>query len=417
MRNGTYIGLALLILWGSCNPSGNQGTGSVATAPTEGLSEDFPEESRLMDSWPREGPEMLWKYEGLGRGYGAPAVSGEGIFVNAEENGYSYTVCLDHQGELKWRSPNGKEFTGFDYSASFPGTRSAPAVNGKHVYAASGTGHLSCFDTGDGQIIWDVDLVEEYQGIPGDFGYSESPVVDKNRVYCFAGGKVNNIVAVDRFTGELVWSAPVHRDYFSYGTPILLNLPERDVLAGTSRNYIYVVDLRDGRLLSDYRLEDIKVGNEHCNSLVYNEGSLYFVPFEVHGQGTVRLNLSADGTNLTEVWRTNSVTNVFEGFIIKNNLLYTTLENRELVCLDTETGRIRHSVRAVFGNVVYADRKLFIYGHNGTLQLFSLEGGKPEFRSEMRIRDGTGQHFSFPVIAGGVMYIRRGDALMAYAIR
>lgn len=417
MLNGTYIGLGLMILCGSCNPSGNHGTGSASTDPVETLSGELAEESRLMDSWPREGPEMLWKFEGLGRGYGAPAISGEGIFVNAEENGNSFTVCLDHRGEFRWRSPNGKEFTGFDYSASFPGTRSAPVVKGQYVYATSGTGHLSCFDTGDGRIIWAVDLVEEYQGIPGDFGYSESPVVDSSRVYCFTGGNFHNIVALDRNTGEIIWSAPVHRDYFSYGTPILLSLPDRDILAGTSRNYIYIVDRQDGRLLSDYRLGDIRIGNEHCNSLIYDNGSIFFVPFEVHGQGTVRLDLSADGTNLTEVWRNNNVTNVFEGFIVENNLLYTTLENRKLVSLDTETGRIRHSVRAVFGNVVYADRKLFIYSHNGTLQLFSIEEGKPEFRSEMRIRDGTGQHFSFPVIAGGVMYIRRGDALMAYAVR
>lgn len=362
-------------------------------------------------------PELLWKYEGLGQGYGGPCISKEGIFVNAEEDGNSYTVCLEAKGTFRWKSPNGKEFMGMDFSASYPGTRSSPTVFGKQVYAASGLGHLSCFDTRNGNVIWAVDLIKDYDGVPGDFGYSESPVADKSKVYCFAGGKVHNLLALDRQTGELVWSAPVKKDSFAYSTPLLLDLPDRKVVVGTSRNYIYVVDQQDGTLLSSYQLEDIKYGWEHCNSVVYKEGYLYFVPAEEHGQGSIKLQLSADGSSLKEVWRNPKVVNVFEGFVVKDNWLYTTMENRKLLVLNTETGRIRHSVRSVSGSMVYADNTLFIYGHNGTLQLFTLKDGMPELKAEKRIRAGSGQHFSFPVIVDGLMYIRRGDAFMAYAIK
>jgi outer membrane protein assembly factor BamB len=105
------------------------------------------------------------------------------------------------------------------------------------VYAASGTGHLSCFDIRDGKVIWDVDLVNDFQGNPGDFGYTESPVVDEHNVYYFAGGRENNIVALDRRTGELIWAAPVNRDYFSYGTHMMLELPARNALVGSSRYF------------------------------------------------------------------------------------------------------------------------------------------------------------------------------------
>jgi len=408
MRISAVIITALVIFMGSCNRSGPTGSGS-ASGPD-------PQDIRLLDMWPREGPSLLWKYEGLGRGYGGPAVSGDGIFINAEENGNSYTVCLGQDGTFRWRSPNGKEFMGFDFSASYPGTRSNPSVKGKHVYAASGTGHLSCFETRSGKVVWSVDLIRDFDGKPGDFGYSETPVVDENRVYCFPGGKVNNLVALDRTTGALVWSAPVNRDSFAYGTPILLTLPERKVLVGTSRNYIHVVDTKDGTLLSHYRLENISYGNEHCNSVVHHNGCIYFVPFEEGGQGTVKLRLSGDGGNLSEIWRNPQVTNVFEGCVVCDNRLYTTMENKKLLSLDTESGQVRHSVRSEFGNIVYAGQKLFIYGHNGKVQLFNLIDGVPEFSSEMRVRDGSGPHFSFPVICGGVMYIRRGNALMAYAV-
>ena len=372
--------------------------------------------TRLLDSWPGDGPEILWKYQGLGKGYGGPLITLKGIFINAEENGLSYTLCLDHQGKLQWKSPNGKEFMGKDYTAAYPGTRSTPTARGRHLYAASGMGHLSCFDAGTGTVIWSVDLMDTYDGIPGEFGYSESPAVDEDRVYCFPGGRVHNMVALDRYTGEAVWTSPVKKDYFSYSTPLLLSLPGRDLLVGTSRNYIHVLDRQEGNLLSSFRLEDISEGYEHCNGVAYKDGSVYFVASEKQGQGSISLQLSPDGDTLTEVWRNRKVINVFEGFVLQKNCLYTTMENRKLLVLDTESGRIRHSVRAESGSIVCADNKLFIYGHNGTVQLFSLEADKPELKSEFRIREGKGHHFSFPVIADGVMYIRHGDVLMAYTI-
>jgi outer membrane protein assembly factor BamB len=400
--------MLLVAMLGSCDRARNPGTGTAPPDP----SADIP----LLGTWPREGPPLRWKFEGLGKGYGSPLISKEGIFVNAEENGNSYTVCLDHQGNLRWRSPNGTEFSGSDFTASYPGTRSTPTLAGGLVYAASGTGHLSCFDSRDGRIIWAVDLVKDFNGKPGDFGFSESPVVDAVKVYCFAGGRENNIVALDRGTGEPVWISSANRDSFAYGTSVLISLPERNVLAGSSRNFIHVVDREDGTLLSSYRLEDIKYGYEHCNSVVYHDGSLYFIPSEEDGQGTVRLLISNDGTALTEKWRNREVINVFEGFVVKDRWLYTTLENKKLVSLDTETGDIVHSVRAVSGTIVSADRRLIIYGHNGVVQLFTLEDGKPVFRSQFRIREGSGQHFSFPVIAAGMMYIRRGNVLMAFDV-
>lgn len=409
MQRSIVIAIVFITLMVSCDPSARKGSKAGPVENTGG--------TRLLDTWPPGGPELLWKFEGLGRGYGGPLITREGIFINAEEHGKSYTLCLDHQGKLLWKSPNGREFTGVDFSATYPGTRSTPSIKGKNVYAISGMGHLSCFEKSSGNVTWKVDLVNDFDGIPGDFGYSASPVMDEQNVYCFTGGKEHNLVALDLYTGRLAWSSPLKQDYVSYDTPVLVSLPGREVLAGISRNYIYVADRQDGMLLSSYQLEDIKIGYEHCNSVVYEDGFIYFVSEAEHGQGSVKLYLSEDGTTLKEVWSNTEVKNVFEGFVVVDNYLYTTMENKKLLVLDTEKGRISHSVRAESGSIVYTDNKLIIYGHNGKVQLFSLNNGIPELRSEMRIRDGSGHHFSFPVITNGIMYIRRGNALMAYIVR
>lgn len=376
-----------------------------------------PDGSGLLESWPPGGPQHLWTYSGLGKGYGGPLVTEQAIFINAEEDGNSYTVALGLDGTFHWKSPNGKEFSGMDFSATYPGTRATPSIKGNLVYSVSGTGHLSCFDSRTGKVIWAADLINDYNGLLGDFGYSETPVVDGHLVYGTPGGRVHNVVALDRMTGALVWSSPVNRDHFSYGTPLLLDFPDRELLVGASRNYVHVLDRRNGELLSSYPLENIREGWEHCNSLVHKDGFLYYVLCEEDGQGTVKLHLSRDGSSLQEVWRNSEVNNVFEGFEVAGTTLYAAMENRRLIGLDTETGEIRHTVRSVNGNIVHAGDKLILYGHNGTVQLFSLVKGEPQLRSEFRIREGSGHHFSFPVIADGVMYIRRGEALMAFAVR
>ena len=42
-------------------------------------------ETGLLDQWPENGPDLLWVYEGIGRGFAAPVVSDDKVFVNGEQ--------------------------------------------------------------------------------------------------------------------------------------------------------------------------------------------------------------------------------------------------------------------------------------------------------------------------------------------
>jgi hypothetical protein len=39
-----------------------------------------------------------------------------------------------------------------------------------------------------------------------------------------------------------------------------------------------------------------------------------------------------------------------------------------------------------------------------------------EVSSKFRVKEGSGQHFSHPVLADKIMYLRRGNSLMAYQV-
>jgi outer membrane protein assembly factor BamB len=374
-------------------------------------------ESGLLDSWPDEGPELLWVFEGLGRGYAAPAVSSEGIYINGEQEGNSYLFALDLDGRLRWKSPNGKEFLGEGFSSSYPGARSTPTVYGELVYASSGEGQIGCFETSAGKEKWSVNIIEDLGGILGYFGYSESVGVDEEHVYCFPGGASTNLAALDRFTGKIAWTQSALRDTFAYGSPVLIELPERRILMTTSRHHLFTLDRSNGDLLASYELEGYEYDGEHCNTPVYSDGLIYFVANDVPGQGAMKLKLSEDGKAIKELWRNKQVLNNFGGLVAVDGHLFTTVKGNRLLALDPENGSVVDTLKVATGSIIFTDDKFIVYGNNGTVSLVNYEQKQLEAVSQFKVKEGSGHHFSHPVVADGILYIRHGDALMAYRIR
>jgi len=372
------------------------------------------QEEDLLDEWSEQGPALLWTYEGLGRGYASPSVTVDKIFVNGEEEGKSYLYTLDLDGELLWKAPVGDEFLGEGFSSTYPGLRSAPTFFNGMVYSSSGTGQFACFDAASGEKKWHKDIIKDLDGLLSYFGYSESPAVDEKHVYCFPAGKENNFVALDRITGELAWASEVHRDTFAYGSPILVDLPERKVLITTDRLHINVMDRSSGELLSSYGLDGYEMDGEHCNSVIYIDGNIYFVSNE-KGQGSTKLKLSDDGEQITEVWRNPDVRNNFQGFVVVNNKLSATVRGNKLVMIG-EDGVIADTIKVATGGIAFADNKFFIYGHSGAVNMVSYMDEELEITGTLKVKEGSGQHFSHPVLSNGVLYIRHGDAIMAYNI-
>ena len=121
--------------------------------------------------------------------------------------------------------------------------------------------------------------------------------------------------------------------------------------------------------------------------------------------------------SISEIWRNNEVMNNFGGLLVVNDHLFTTIKGNRLVALDPENGSVADSLKVATGSIIYTDNKFIIYGNNGNVNLVNYEQGKLEPAGQFKVKEGTGHHFSHPVVANGVMYIRHGDALMAYRIK
>ncbi|HCY42181.1 MAG TPA: hypothetical protein DHV48_12640 [Prolixibacteraceae bacterium] len=374
-------------------------------------------EKNLLKSWPESGPELLWTSEEIGIGYSAPVIAGNKLFINGEINQVAHVFAFDVNGKLLWKTPNGKEFFGEGYSANFPGARSAPTIYSDLVYVCSGLGRISCLDAQSGKEKWAVNMVADFGGKLNMFGYSESLQVDESKVYCYPGGSESNVVALDRFSGKPVWTSKALGDPVSFCSPIIIKLPARNVFVTLSREYLLGLDTKTGELLWSHKEDSVKLEGEHCNTPVYSDGFIYSISGDENGNGAYQIQLSPDGTTIKEVWRNGKVRNSLGGLVKIGDRIYTTSDDKKLKVLDAKTGQIVEMLNGMKGNLIAADNLLFCYTDNGYVNLISGIGTKLEVVSKFKITKGEKEHFAHPVIANGVLYIRHGNALMAYRVK
>ena len=376
----------------------------------------FPEEN-LLNEWPENGPQEMWFAEGIGNGYGSPTVTENELFVTGEIDSLAWMFCFGLNGELKWKQEFGKE-----WAKHYPGSRSAPTVVDNLVYVNSGAGTISCLNREDGTLIWQRDYIEDFDAMFPMHGFSEAPVVSGNKVFCTPGGKEHNVVALDRFTGDIVWSCEGMGERMGYNPGNIIELPNRKIYVTFSAYHMLGIDTETGELLWNQLQDNTPVdkrepgvGDTHSNNIIFEDGIIYYAAGD--GNRGVKLQLSDDGSEITEIWRTTDFDTYMGGFVKLGDYLYGCgTRKKDLKSFKAETGEPIDSLKAGTGAVIAADNMLYYYNWRGELSLLSYENGKLEKKSAFKIEKGTKEHFSHPVIKNGILYQRRGDALMAFDI-
>ena len=67
----------------------------------------FYPDQNLLKEWPEQGPELLWSYEDLGKGYTTVAVTEDMIYTTGTFDSTSFLIALDHDGKLVWKKEYG----------------------------------------------------------------------------------------------------------------------------------------------------------------------------------------------------------------------------------------------------------------------------------------------------------------------
>jgi len=413
MKNLCFLLLSLILF--SC--STNQ-TDKIYQWRGENRSGIYPEKN-LLKEWPENGPKELWFTEGIGDGFGSPTITENEIYITGAIDSTATLFCLNLNGDILWKAPFGSEWV-----VSYPGSRSAPTIVDSLIYVGSGMGNLYCLKRENGEVVWQKDFAGDFEGIMPRFGHSEAAVVDGDKVFWTPGGSEYNVVALNRFTGELIWKNKGLSERSGYNPGALIKLPSRDIFVTFSAYHMMGFDTESGEMLWSHEQTNTTpeerqpgMGDTHSNSVLFDNGFIYYAAGD--GNGGVKLKLSEDGSQIDEIWRNPDFDSFMGGTVeIGTHLYCGGTVKKNLKSIDINTSEISDSLRLGSGALIAADDMIYYYSQTGKLSLVSYTSeGKLSEKGQFRISRGSNEHFSHPVIKNGVLYQRHGQVLMAFDIK
>jgi outer membrane protein assembly factor BamB len=355
----------------------------------------YPEKG-LKNLWPENGPDMLWSFEGLGAGHGSVGLAKDKIFILGMPDTIGVLYAFDFKGKLIW-----KKNYGLEWHENYTGPRSTPTIVGERVYFESGQGTVFCYNANTGNRIWSVDLLKKFDAKNITWGMAESLLIEGDRLFCTPGGKENNIVALNRFTGETIWTSPGNSEPSAYCSPIYLKHNKTYLIVTMTTESIIGVDALTGQFY--WKVPQFQGNKIHANTPVYSDGRIYCSSADVK-----------PNSGLNEKF-----TNLMGGIIVTDGHIYGSIYRKNLwCCLNASTGQILYSSdKFSFGNIIMADGMFYCYGENGEIALVNASPSSFNIISKFQVPLGMDQHWSHPVIDKGRLFLRHGNALMVYNLK
>ncbi len=369
-------------------------------------------ETDLLKTWPENGPELLWSYEGLGAGHSSVGIGNDGVFINGMPDTLGVLYSFDLDGNLLWEKVYGEE-----WRQNYTGSRSTPLVVDDVVYLESGMGVVYCFNTFSGETIWQVDLLDKFEAQNIQWGMAESLLIDGDQLICTPGGEEFNVASLNRHTGETIWTSHGFKEQSAYCSPVLVEHNNTRLVVTMTATSVIAVDADTGEF---YWRKVQQQGNLiHANTPVYSDGVIYFSSSSAKQNcGLLALKLSDDGKSVNQFWRNENFRNLMGGIIIKDGFIYGgKYRKKEWYAVNSLSGKeTLISDEFDTGVIIFADSLFYCYNEKGQIALVDMEANKFDIKSLFDVPLGSDQHWSHPVIHNGSMYIRHGNALMVYNI-
>lgn len=423
------IGLVLTATWASVCLLAQRA--HAADWPTFGGADrtSVSSETNLLDKWGNDGPKLLWKAVGVGRGYASPAVSegrvytlGDGLSTAPSGDTDEYLTCFSEKdGSPLWQTKTGPAWT--QGKLSWQGSRGTPTVDGTHVYVLTPHGQLVCAKTQDGAIVWQVNLKKDLGGKKADsWGYSESPLVDGDKLLCTPGGPEATVVALNKLTGKVIWKCARPDDVGAGHSSIVISHVggQKVYVQNTGGGPMGIAE--NGELLWDY---DVTPPTAFIPTPIVHDDYVFSVAGYGLGGALLQQIPVADGkVSIKEIYGPKTpLGNKHGGVVLVDQRLYGGAEDRNIIyCADLLTGEILWQKRGSGSNstsVIAADGKLFVRFQNGTMALAPLDPQGYEETSSFTTPgsgDSESPSWAHPVIANGKLLLREGDTILCYQI-
>ncbi len=373
-------------------------------------------EKGLLTSWPEDGPKTLWSRDDLGASYSSVSVADGRVFTqgNSEDSGKIF--CLDEKtGKTIWAVTSPAEKKLYTHGRG-DGARGTPTVDGDRVYVEGAGGDLTALEAETGKVLWSLHLLDDLNGgkRPPGWGYSESPLVDGNKLIVTPGGKDGAIAALNKDTGEVIWRSTDVTDSAHYSSPIVTEIHGVRQIIQFTRDRLVSVDASSGNLLWDYSESANRTANV-CTPIAMDNFVFSSSAYGTGG-GLVKVTRTGDEFAAEEVYFEKSMANHHGGIVLVDGYMYG-FGSGGLLCMDFKTGEIAWRNRSVGkGSLTYADGHLYCLGERNQMALVEANPKEYVEKGRFKLADSGKPTWAHPVVANGRLYIRDQHMLTAYDI-
>ena len=380
----------------------------------------------LKDSWSGNEPEIKWSVE-LGEGHAGPAIyEGKVYVMDYDEAGREDALrCFSLE--------DGKELWRRSYAVSLKRnhgmSRTVPALTADYILTVGPRCHVMCVKRETGDLLWGLDLVQQYQTEVPLWFTGQCPMIDNNKAILAPGGKAL-MIAVDCATGKVLWETP---------NPGTLKMSHSSIMPWTfAGKKMYVYSAVGG--VVGVSAEGADAGKILWQSTAWNHSVVAPAPVcfpdgkifltAGYGAGSMMIKVTPSETGYkVEVLKEyhpkdglaceQQTPVVWDGFMLGIEPKDAGALRNQLICVspDDVTKVLWTSgkeSRFGLGPYLIADRKMFILSDDGTLTIIRPDSKKYIQLAQKKLFDGQ-DAWAPMALADGYLVLR--DAKKMYAVK
>jgi outer membrane protein assembly factor BamB len=416
------------------------------------LAEDWPEwrgpnrdgicqETGLLKTWPKDGPPLTWTAKNLGLGWGTPSVADGKVFGIGTRGGKDgIWAVAEKDGKELWFTPFADPPPSKALGNQTNGPGSTPTYHKGKLYVVAHDGTVGAFDAAKGKKLWTKNYVSDFGGAVPKWGYTDSVLVDGDKLICAPGGPKAALAALKPDTGETIWTTdagevsagPVGGQ--GYSSPVKATfggVPMYVILTG-AKGGLLGVSAETGKVLWQYKNTPAAGGIAQI-PLPVIKGDLVWVSCSYSG-GSALLQIVPGGKDKFEVkelkaYKKPDLNNHHGGMVLVGDHIYFGHDQNKgfPVCVEFKTGEIKYkeSKMPAGGDgsaaVLYADGRLYYRYQNGVLVLIEPSPEEVKVVSSFKLpppsEKAYPQSWPHPVIANGKLYIRDQNVMYCYNVK
>lgn len=376
-------------------------------------------ETGLLSSWPASGPKLLWSMKGLGTGYSTLSIVGDKFYTMGDVGGKQQVLAFDLPSRKQlWAAPVGPTHR--------DGARCTPTVAGDRLFALGTDGDLVCLETATGKEVWRKNLAKDFGGkMMSVWKFSESPLLDGEKLLVTPGGPEATIVALKASTGETIWKCAAPSlgdkggDGAGYSSMVVAEI-------GGVRQYVQLfgrgvigVEAATGKFLWGYNRVANKVAN--ITTPIVRGDHVFVTTSYKTGSALLKIEHTGDKWEAKEVYWLDytAFANHHGGVVLDGDYIYggDGQNGGAPVCLEFLTGKIVWKEKPIgkrSAAVLYADGRLYFRYEGGTVALIEATPKGLSVTGTFEPPSKSGPAWPHPVIVDKKLYLRDNDTLMCY---